>query len=179
MNINDDIHNYEHDFITKINELLTEISKIKQEVLTNSNAKLKKKITWKSEYDDIYNSLKDIAEISQFNIILAKNNFRNLEISNFTSFKNYLKNKDINLMSLFKGSNERTKLLRAKRKNKICPECKTTLISSSGTYICKKCGYKMQVPANEGKGGKGKKCLNCGKYTVFDNVCSNCGARYK
>ena len=37
----------------------------------------------------------------------------------------------------------------------------------------------MQVPANEGKGGKGKKCLNCGKFTVFANICSYCGARYK
>lgn len=44
---------------------------------------------------------------------------------------------------------------------------------------CKNCGCKMQIPANEGRGEKGKKCLNCGSYTVFNGVCSNCGARYR
>lgn len=63
---------------------------------------------------------------------------------------------------------------------KKCPKCnQLTFFMNGRTGECKKCGYKMQVPANEGKGGKGKKCLHCGKFTVFDNVCSNCGARYK
>ncbi|WP_304429035.1 hypothetical protein, partial [uncultured Acetatifactor sp.] len=31
------------------------------------------------------------------------------------------------------------------------------------------------VPANEGKG----KFLNCGKFAVFNGLCSNCGTRYK
>lgn len=67
-----------------------------------------------------------------------------------------------------------------KMAGKKCPKCNQfTFFVNGRNGECKKCGYKMQIPANEGKGGKGKKCLNCGKYTVFDNVCSNCGARYK
>ena len=37
----------------------------------------------------------------------------------------------------------------------------------------------MNVPSNAGKGGKGKKCAHCGKFTVFNNGCSSCGAVYK
>lgn len=63
---------------------------------------------------------------------------------------------------------------------KKCPKCKQLTFFASGRKgECKNCGYKMQVPANEGKGGRGEKCLNCGGYTVFDRVCSRCGARYK
>ena len=37
----------------------------------------------------------------------------------------------------------------------------------------------MTVPANSGKGGRGTKCANCGKLTVFDNKCRSCGATFK
>lgn len=61
-----------------------------------------------------------------------------------------------------------------------CPRCnQLTFFVNGRNGECKSCGYEMQVPANEGKGGKGKRCPNCGKYTVFNDACSNCGARYK
>jgi len=44
---------------------------------------------------------------------------------------------------------------------------------------CSKCGFEMIIPPNSGKGGRGKKCANCGKLTVFNNKCNNCGAIYK
>ena len=37
----------------------------------------------------------------------------------------------------------------------------------------------MTLPANNGKGGRGQKCSNCNKLTVFDGKCRNCGAQYK
>lgn len=61
-----------------------------------------------------------------------------------------------------------------------CPKCgQATFFVNARTGECKSCGYKMQIPPNEGKGGKGKKCTNCGRFTVFNDICSNCGARYK
>ena len=62
---------------------------------------------------------------------------------------------------------------------KKCPKCgQMTFYESPSGGRCTKCGFKMNVPANEGKGGRGKRCLNCGQYTVFNNKCRNCGASY-
>ena len=62
-----------------------------------------------------------------------------------------------------------------------CPNChELTFFKTNGNNRkCSKCGYEMIVPANGGKGGKGKKCANCGLFTVFDNTCRNCGAEYR
>ncbi len=63
---------------------------------------------------------------------------------------------------------------------KLCPKCgKFTFFENSVGRKCSKCGFTMIVPANEGKGGKGTKCSNCNKMTVFDNKCRSCGAIYK
>lgn len=63
---------------------------------------------------------------------------------------------------------------------KLCPKCgKQTFFVSSFGRKCTKCGYTMILPANEGKGGRGQKCSNCGKLTVFNSKCRNCGAIYK
>lgn len=64
---------------------------------------------------------------------------------------------------------------------KKCPNCgNATFFETPTGGACSKCGYKMTVPANAGKGGKGTKCLKCGMYTVFNGVCRNakCGAKY-
>lgn len=62
---------------------------------------------------------------------------------------------------------------------KLCPSCgQYTFFSKSYGRECTKCGYKMILPVNSGKGGKGIKCTNCGKQTVFNDVCRNCGAQY-
>lgn len=67
---------------------------------------------------------------------------------------------------------------------KLCPKCgKFTFFETTTGRKCSKCGYTMIVPAlnNDGSrtGGKGTKCSNCGKFTVFNNKCTNCGAQYK
>lgn len=63
---------------------------------------------------------------------------------------------------------------------KKCPKCKRLTFFVNGRKgECQSCGYKMHIPANEGRGGRGKRCINCGCFTVFDEVCSHCGARYK
>lgn len=64
---------------------------------------------------------------------------------------------------------------------KKCPNCgNLTFFEKPTGGECNNCGYKMFVPPNEGKGGKGNRCLRCGKYTVFNGVCRNpkCGAKY-
>lgn len=64
---------------------------------------------------------------------------------------------------------------------KLCPNCGelTLFLTKNGKNRKCKCGFELIVPPNAGKGGKGKKCANCGQYTVFENICTNCGARYK
>ena len=63
---------------------------------------------------------------------------------------------------------------------KLCPYCyELTLFRTTGmNRKCSKCGYEMIVPPNAGKGGKGKKCAHCGMFTIFNDVCTNCGTRY-
>ena len=63
---------------------------------------------------------------------------------------------------------------------KLCPECNQfTFFSTATGRKCTKCGYEMILPVNDGKGGKGFKCSNCNKFTVFNGKCKNCGAIYK
>ena len=64
---------------------------------------------------------------------------------------------------------------------KKCPNCqRMTFFKSKGlNRKCTQCGYEMIIPPNEGKGGPGLKCANCGKLRVFNNVCNNCGAVYR
>ncbi|HBD01454.1 MAG TPA: hypothetical protein DC053_22230 [Lachnoclostridium sp.] len=63
---------------------------------------------------------------------------------------------------------------------KLCPSCgQFTFFETVNGRQCSKCGYKMVLPVNSGKGGKGQKCVNCGQFTVFDNKCRTCGARYE
>lgn len=63
---------------------------------------------------------------------------------------------------------------------KMCPKCgKYTFFENTSGRKCSKCGYTMILPANNGKGGRGQKCSNCNKLTVFDGKCRNCGAQYK
>lgn len=63
---------------------------------------------------------------------------------------------------------------------KMCPQCgEQTFFQTPTGRECTKCGHSMTVPANEGKGGKGSTCSNCGEGKVFNNVCRGCGAKYK
>ena len=62
---------------------------------------------------------------------------------------------------------------------KVCPNCgQNTFFENPFGRKCTKCGFTMKVSPNEGKGGCGKKCTNCGKFTVFGDKCRNCGAIY-
>lgn len=61
-----------------------------------------------------------------------------------------------------------------------CPKCKNhTFHQTPKGRKCSKCGYEMIVPPNGGMGGKGMKCYNCGKNTVFNGKCTNCGSIYR
>lgn len=68
----------------------------------------------------------------------------------------------------------------AKMAGKLCPKCgKFTFFQTATGRKCTKCGHQMILPINNGKGGKGQKCSNCGQFSVFDGKCSKCGARYE
>lgn len=60
-----------------------------------------------------------------------------------------------------------------------CPKCGAlTFHNSLRGRECSTCGYKMNLMVANGKGGKGNRCSNCGKFTVFNNKCTSCGATY-
>lgn len=62
---------------------------------------------------------------------------------------------------------------------KMCPKCgRQTFWNKGGRLECSnpECGYKIFIPANQGMGGKGKKCPVCGKFTWFQGKCTSCGA---
>lgn len=62
---------------------------------------------------------------------------------------------------------------------KKCPECgRATFFKTPKGRACSICGFKMTVPPNGGKSGKGSRCSNCGSNAVFNGVCSKCGAKY-
>lgn len=64
-----------------------------------------------------------------------------------------------------------------------CPKCKRPCLikTENGGRRCtnSSCGYEVVLPANGGKGGKGRRCVVCGKYKVFNGHCRNCGAYEK
>ena len=62
---------------------------------------------------------------------------------------------------------------------KMCPKCgRQTLWNKGGRLECSnpECGYKVFIPANQGMGGKGKKCPVCGKFPWFQGKCTSCGS---
>lgn len=62
---------------------------------------------------------------------------------------------------------------------KTCPSCtKQTFFEVPTGRKCSKCGYEMKVPPQNGTGGRGTKCPNCGAYKVRDNKCTGCGATF-
>lgn len=123
-------------FINKINGLIVEIQTTKKETDPS---------LWKMEYDDIYEKLLDIVEMAGGNIINAHELYQNLPISKYESFSSYVYNNDINMITLRKGSNERTKMLRAKRKETNCPECSHPLTIINGAAVCQACGYTSDI----------------------------------
>ena len=63
---------------------------------------------------------------------------------------------------------------------KLCPKCnQQTFYETNFGRECTKCGYRMTLPPNAGKGGRGQKCSNCGLLTVFNGKCTKCGAKYE
>ena len=61
-----------------------------------------------------------------------------------------------------------------------CPKCnKLTVFKNSHGSACSQetCGFSMTLSKANGKGGKGKICMNCKKHTVHNKICSVCGAK--
>ena len=61
-----------------------------------------------------------------------------------------------------------------------CPKCGNLTMWQKGNELrCSRdeCGYKLHIPSNLGKGGKGQRCPLCNRYTFFNGRCHNksCG----
>ena len=131
---------YNMEFQKRIQTFLTDMTEFKK---THSNL-------WQDYYDDIVDELDEIASMVEENPIEANNSFQALPISKYENFSAYVFNNDINALQTIKGTNERTKTLRAKRKKNDCPVCGHQLKLSDAGAICSNCGYvgssKSTVP---------------------------------
>ena len=152
-------------FINKINGLINEMKASKDTTTDTPTVKPKRKgqptsdVTWKPEYDILLEKLEDILDIVYEDSNLAKTQFRNLDIAKYDSFDTYVYNNDPMAINSKKGTNERPKLLRAKRKRVTkCPTCKELMVLIDSILTCPSCGYIL-----EGKGG------NCGSRSSTDN----------
>ena len=96
---------------------------------------------WKPYYDEMVDELYEIDATIEDNPIEANNSFQSLPISKYENFQTYVYNNDIAATQTIKGTNERTKTLRAKRKNNDCPVCGHPLQLSDAGSICSNCGY--------------------------------------
>ena len=103
--------------------------------------KVKHSDLWQPFYDEMIDSLDEIEATIEDNPIEARDSFEALPISKYENFQAYVFNNDINALQTIKGTNERTKTLRAKRKNKDCPVCGGQLHLSDAGAICESCGY--------------------------------------
>ncbi len=65
---------------------------------------------------------------------------------------------------------------------KKCPKCGKQTVFGKFVKECTKCDFSVELEILSGKGGKGKKCLACGKNMVDPkyNICwnSECNATY-
>lgn len=96
---------------------------------------------WKPFYDDMMDELENISDTIEDNVIDANKSFQSLPISKYETFQAYVFNTNTAALSTIKGTNERTKTLRAKRKNNKCPVCGESLTLSDAGTICNNCGY--------------------------------------
>lgn len=118
-------------FYKKIESIIAEIVKFKKEHPES----------WKPEYESLNEDLCEVMNTIEDNPIEANKLFQNIPISKYESFHNYVYNNDITCITSVKGSNERSKVLRAARSCTSCPLCGKQLTLSDGTSICELCGY--------------------------------------
>ena len=103
--------------------------------------KTEHKNLWKQYYEDMIEELETISETIEDNVIEANKAFQALPVSKYDTFQSYVFNNDITAVTSIKGTNERTKTLRAKRKNNNCPICGGVLTLSDAGTTCHQCGY--------------------------------------
>ena len=102
---------------------------------------------WKPEYEDYVTQLNDIIVTIDDNPLDAQSMYSELPISKYDSFQTYIYNNDIDSVTHVKGSNERTRMLRAKRKTNNCPVCSRPLRFTDGSVTCDTCGYIQDTRA--------------------------------
>ena len=139
-------------FINKVNALIDEMKLAKRESVDVTETLTKRKcsnISWKAQYDVLLEKLEDILDTMDGDPNMAKTQFRNLDISKYESFDTYVYNNDPTAINNKKGTNERVKLLRAKRKHATkCPTCKEQLVMVESILTCPTCGYMIEGKGN-------------------------------
>ena len=99
------------------------------------------KTLWCQDYEDILTELYEINDYIQYNFIDAEMRFGELPIATYETFQSYVYHTNAKSISYLKCNTERTKTLRAKRRNIICPICSNKLNIINNTMQCNSCGY--------------------------------------
>lgn len=99
---------------------------------------------WKNSYDDMLMELENILTLIEFNPVSADKRYNDMIISKYDNFQTYVYNNDINALDVIKCNTERTKTLRAKRKNIPCPNCGGKMNPSDLGYTCDSCDYSQE-----------------------------------
>lgn len=96
--------------------------------------------TLDEKYIHLKSQLENILTIAQLNESIGYTMFNEMRISKFNTFDSYVRYVDMNIATNC-NSNERTKLLRAKRINKRCPECGEEILQTKNEIKCESCGF--------------------------------------
>ena len=118
-------------FEQNIKNLIIEIEQFKAQYPT----------LWVSDYDNILHELKDISDLIIYNPIDANTCYTELPLAKYDTFQSYVYNTNAKAITLLKCNTERTKTLRAKRRNITCPLCGNKLNNLDGTLQCESCDY--------------------------------------
>lgn len=136
---------FNNDNVNGKNEFLNRLNTFKESIIKYKNIK---NIYWCKDFDEIESKLNNITIKSRFDFQEAKNDFDNLQCTKSLTFENYVKNiSDGELYQKLKGPINRSKTLRAKRKDNKCPNCNIEL-DFDNRYYCKLCGYELNVKSS-------------------------------
>lgn len=140
----------EIDVKTKIKMFLDSIDQYKDSVSTYDNEAL-----WNDYYESLRSSVEDIYLSIDDNYIDAINSFRELEVSNFVSFKDYVINTNTTAKKILRGNLARIKSTRSPRGDVIKCRCGGNYQLAGTEYICNKCGnrrsYDKKMPGSSHK----------------------------
>lgn len=145
--------NFQDDILDAKQKIKSYIDSIDAYLLIIEN--LDKSILWNNEYDNIKDELNEIYINIDNNYIDALDEFNALEITNYSSFKDYVINTNIKAKNILKGNLARIKSIRSPRGETLKCKCGGTYHLLGSEFVCDRCenrrSYDKKMPGNAHK----------------------------